>query len=326
MLELLQSKLFMSGPELASRLEIDVRTVRRYVTTLQDMGIPIEASTGRAGGYRLRPGFKLPPLMFTNDEVLALTIGLLLARKVGVEAIAPTIEGIMAKIERMLPASLRQRVQTIQETLVVGIAKPDMIVERLVVETISLAAQQGSHVWLHYRTEDGKETERIIDPYKVVYHDGWWYAIGYCHLRSDLRVFLLDRVQHLEIRETTFTQPPDFHHLEYMVQPFAAASGLWKIEVLLLISLEKARHILHLTLTNYTLEPHPQGVLLCAWIESLDWMARFLVGLNCSFIISQPAELRITLKGFAEEMLRLAHMTTPAEDICGYEQHGMRTG
>jgi predicted DNA-binding transcriptional regulator YafY len=164
LLELLQSRPFLSGPELASRLEIDVRTVRRYVTTLQDMGIPIEATTGRAGGYRLRPGFKLPPLMFTNEEVLALTLGLLLARKVGVEAITPAVEGVMAKLERTLPVPLRQRIRALHGTLLVGMAKPETPVERLIVQTISLAAQQSSQVRLHYRAEDTRETERLIDP------------------------------------------------------------------------------------------------------------------------------------------------------------------
>ena len=228
LLELLQSKPFISGPELAARLEVDVRTVRRYITTLQDMGIPVEASTGRFGGYRLRPSFKLPPLMFTNDEVLALTIGLLLARRVGVEAIMPTVEGVIAKIERMLPASLRQRVQAIQETLVVGIATPDVLVERLVVETMSLAAQQGHQVRLLYRADDEKETERVVDPYRVVYRDGRWYAVGYCHLRSNLRVFRLDRVQHIEIQETKFIHPPDFHNLEYHAS--AVCCGLRDVE------------------------------------------------------------------------------------------------
>ncbi|GCE29053.1 transcriptional regulator [Dictyobacter alpinus] len=308
-LELLQAKPAISGPELAARLEIDVRTVRRYITMLQDIGIPVETITGKYGGYRLRPGFKLPPLMFTNDEVLVLIVGLLIARKVGVKTMTSTVEGVIAKIERILPDALRQRVQAIKETLVVGIATPDVLVERLVVETMSLAAQQGRQVWLRYQAEDEKETERVIDPYKVVYHDGWWYALGYCHLRSNLRVFRLDRVQQLELQEMHFNRPADFHNLEYMLQPFAATPEMWHVEVLLFIPLEEAHRAIPLTLTNYTLEHHSQGTLLHAFVESLDWMARFLVGLGCSFNIYQPTELRITLKEIAEEMLHLAQAT-----------------
>src|ERR1051326_3862057 len=91
-LELLQSRPNISGPELAGRLEVDVRTVRRYITMLQDLGIPVEAGRGRYGSYRLRPGFKLPPMMFTDDEALSLTLGLLAARKMGLGGAAPAVE------------------------------------------------------------------------------------------------------------------------------------------------------------------------------------------------------------------------------------------
>src|SRR6202162_6403371 len=97
-LELLQSRQRISGPELATRLEVDIRTVRRYITMLQDLGIPIEAERGRHGSYRLRPGFKLPPLMFTEDEALALTLGLLAAQRLGLTAAAPAVQGALAKI------------------------------------------------------------------------------------------------------------------------------------------------------------------------------------------------------------------------------------
>src|SRR6266480_2083303 len=117
-LELLQSRQRISGPELAERLEVDTRTVRRYIMMLQDLGVPVEAERGRYGSYRLRPGFKLPPLMFTDDEALALTLGLLAARKMGLAVAAPAVEGALAKIERVLPTTLRTRVQAVEETLI----------------------------------------------------------------------------------------------------------------------------------------------------------------------------------------------------------------
>src|SRR5579859_2287859 len=114
----------MGGPELAARLEVNLRTVRRYINMLQDLGIPIQAERGRHGGYRLRPGFKLPPLMFTEDEALALTLGLLTARRLGLAAAAPAVEGALAKVERVMPATLRDRVQAVQETLVFDLTPP----------------------------------------------------------------------------------------------------------------------------------------------------------------------------------------------------------
>src|ERR687885_100040 len=94
-LELRQSHGRMTGAELARRLEVDVRTARRYIEVLQDLGIPVEAERGRYGAYRLRPGYKLPPLMFTDDEGLALTLGLLVARRLGLGGTAPAIEGAL---------------------------------------------------------------------------------------------------------------------------------------------------------------------------------------------------------------------------------------
>src|SRR5580765_3422618 len=92
-LELLQSRSRMSGAELAQRRELDPRTARRYVTMVQDLGVPVESETGRYGGYRLRPGFKLPPMMFTEEEALALSLGLLVARRLGLAEAAPAVEG-----------------------------------------------------------------------------------------------------------------------------------------------------------------------------------------------------------------------------------------
>src|SRR2546430_16585618 len=106
----------MSGPKLAERLEVDVRSVRRYITMLQDLGIPIEAERGRYGNYRLMRGFKLPPLMLTEDEALALTLGLLAAKRLGMAMAAPAVEGALAKIARVLPDALAARVQAGQES------------------------------------------------------------------------------------------------------------------------------------------------------------------------------------------------------------------
>src|SRR5262245_49259089 len=116
-LELLQARGSLSGAELAERLEVDRRTVRRYITMLQDLGIPIEGARGAAGGYRLRPGFKLPPLMLCDDEALAILLCLMVARRRGIPADPHTIEGALAKIERVLPDGLRMRLQAVQSAV-----------------------------------------------------------------------------------------------------------------------------------------------------------------------------------------------------------------
>src|SRR5437762_13718592 len=108
-LELIQSRPSITGPELAERLEMDVRTVRRYITHLQDVGIPVEANIGRYGGYRLRPGFKLPPLMLTEEETTAVMLGFLGTPWLEIGQSSVAIEGALAKISRLLPIPSRER-------------------------------------------------------------------------------------------------------------------------------------------------------------------------------------------------------------------------
>src|SRR5262245_39693885 len=116
-LELLQARGSLSGAELAERLEVDRRTVRRYITMLQDLGIPIETTRGPHGSYQLRRGFKLPPLMLADDEALAITLSLFTARRTGMVADLLTVERALAKIERVLPEELRARVQAVQSVV-----------------------------------------------------------------------------------------------------------------------------------------------------------------------------------------------------------------
>src|SRR5215475_14350592 len=112
-LDLLQSRPGVTSALLA----VEARSVRRYVTMLQDLGIPVEAVRGRYGGYRLRPGFKLPPLMWTEEEAVAVTLGLLAAERLGMVQTVPTVESALAKVERVLPQALRERVHAVQQTV-----------------------------------------------------------------------------------------------------------------------------------------------------------------------------------------------------------------
>jgi len=303
-LELLQAHESISGPNLAARLEVNIRTVRHYITLLQDLGIPIESERGRGGGYRLRPGFKLPPLMFTEDEALALTLGLLAARRLGLAAAAPAVEGALAKVERVMPATLRARMEAVQQTLVIdGTAMYAAPAGGLVL-TFSSAAQQRRRVQMRYRARDDRETERALDPYGVVFYDGRWFAVGYCHLRADLRIFRLDRVLRAELRDERFTRPDDFDSLGYVVRSLASAPGAWAVEALLETTIDAARQRVPASMA--LLEPEQDGVVLRCYVENLDWVARFLVGLDLPFVVRRPPELRDALRRLAGEIAELA--------------------
>jgi predicted DNA-binding transcriptional regulator YafY len=307
-LELLQSRPSMSGRELAERLEVDIRTIRRYITMLQDLGIPVEAERGRYGAYHLRPGFKLPPLMFTDDEAFSLTLGLLAARKMGVTLAAPAVDGAIAKIERVLPAALRERVQAVQETLVFDFAPARSVPRKEFVVLLSEATQRCKNVWLHYRAyESVEDSERVVDPYGLVCRSGYWYLVGYCHLRSDLRTFRLDRILDVKMHTETFERPPAFDCLAFVVQSLPKTPNTWLVEVLLEMTLSEAQRTISPALA--TLEEATEGVALRCYVDRLDWIACTLVSLGRPFTVLQPTELRDELRLLAERVSALAERT-----------------
>ena len=302
-LELLQARSSLSGAELAERLEVDRRTVRRYITMLQDLGIPIEATRGPYGGYRLRRGFKLPPLMLTDDEALAITLSLFAARRSGMAADMLTVESALAKIERVLPEELRARVQAVQSVVAFQAAPTIPQPPGEVVSTLSLAAYQQRRVELRYRSRD-KETVRRFDPYGLVYHWSRWYVVGWCHLRQNVRVFRLDRVASVELETETFVPPEGFDSFQYVLESLALAPWEWSAEVLLETSLEDAQR--RIPPGSALVEQAEGGVLLRAHVGRLDWLACMLLTLECPFVVRRPPELREALRQIATRAAALA--------------------
>src|SRR4029077_8350685 len=146
LIELLQRHGRMSGAELARNLDVDRRTVRRYISMLEELGIPITAEQGRDGGYLLVAGFKLPPLMFNDDEALALSVGLLAARGLGLAEAAPAVASAQAKLERVMPAPLQRRVRAVDETVTLDLSRPRAPGDNAALVTLSGAAQTQTRV------------------------------------------------------------------------------------------------------------------------------------------------------------------------------------
>lgn len=302
-LELLQSQGRVSGPELAQRLEVDVRTARRYITMLQDLGIPVEAERGRYGGYRLRPGFKLPPLMFTDEEALAVTLGLLLARRMGMTATAPASEGALAKIERVLPDGLREQVQAIQQVLAMSVSPSDAASTELLT-TLSVAAHRGKPVRLRYAAREGAVTERVLNPYGVAFYAPRWYVAGWCHLRQDLRLFRLDRIAEIAPAAGSFVPPRNFDSLAFVAESLASMPGAWQVEILLHVPLDVAQSVI--TRSNGTLTATERGTLFRCTSDNLKWLARTLVRLELPLTVLSPPELKTILRDLAIEVARMA--------------------
>jgi predicted DNA-binding transcriptional regulator YafY len=309
MLELLQARGSVGGPELARRLEVGERTVRRYVAMLKEMGVPVEAERGRYGAYSLRPGFKLPPMMFTDEEALALALGLISARRLGLSGVAPAVDGALSKIERVMPEHLRGRVRMLEESVTLAVARPAASPTGEVLLTLGAAVRGRRRVWLRHRSDLGEVTERELDPYGVVHREGYWYAVGYDHLRGGMRIFRLDRVLEAELLETKFVRPPGFDTPDGVLEALAdMPQDRWSVEVLLLeTTLERARE--QVPPMGVTLEEVGDGLLMRSSTSDLGWMARVLAGLSFPFVVRRPPELREALRQRAAEVAALAERT-----------------
>ena len=304
LLELLQARREMGGEEIAQRLEVTPRTVRRYIRGLQEMGIPIEAERGRAGGYRMRPGFKLPPLMFTNEEALVLVLGLLAAERLGLATSGLAVEGALAKLDRVLPETLRDRLRAAQETLQLGLGDPEQErghADGETVLTLSAAARNGVRLRFRYRSSRGEESERFLDPYGIAFHNGRWYVAGWDHLREAMRTFRLDRILDIEPTRESFEAPEGFDLMDEIHRSMASVPYRWSAEVRLEISLEEARRLVNPSVGN--VEAMDGGVRLRIGADDLDWIVRRLSLLGVTFTVLDPPELRDAI---LKEAARLA--------------------
>ena len=303
-LELLQSRPSITGPELADRLEMDVRTVRRYITILQDIGIPIEGMIGRHGGYRLRPGFKLPPLMFTEEEATAIALGLLGTAWLEIGLSAAAIEGALAKVSRVLPQRARERMNAVAAHMILSphrlAAQPDA--ELLI--NLSEAIQQRRRIALDYRSYHDQITHRTVEPYGIAGWWGRWYLVGYCCLRQGYRLFRLDRMQQVQYLAETFARDEAFDCQAYAVAQLGTSTQGWQIEVAFQATLQAVQQKIPAAYGSLT--STPDGVVFSCQTDDLLYMARYLLALNLPFAIQQPPELRNAFLQLAEQMAQIA--------------------
>lgn len=295
LLEALQDRPSATGPELAARLGVDVRTVRRDVVALRDLGIPVEGERGRGGSYRLKPGFRVPPLMFTADEAAAVALGLMAARRLGLET-----DAALAKVQRVLPDRIRLGVESLEHTLGftgdLEAAPPKA--ETLL--TISEATRRSRRVLARYTDSAGVETARELSPYGLVAHNGRWYVPAFDHLRGDLRALRADRFGPIRIAGPS--QPPEQHFdpVAFVSRALARVPWTHEVEVVLHTDLDTARRRFPPTLAET--EQHAAGTLLRLRADSLDWAAGLLAAAGCDFTVHAPDDLRAALARLAQRL------------------------
>ncbi len=255
LLEILQGGGIRTVPDLAVRLGVDERTVRRYVGHLLELGVPVDSVRGRYGGYRLAPGYRMPPLMLTDDEALAVLLGLLAGRRSGPVTASATASGsATAKLLRVLPRALSRRLDALLETADFttrpGPATPP---ETEVLLELAEAARDRRPVAITYTDRKGRSTDRTVLPYGLVAHSGRWYLTGVDPADGGIRTLRLERIGALAVQPGSFDVPAGFDPAATVLSGLADAP--WTHEVSLRIRAD-APHIRgHLPAGIATLSP-----------------------------------------------------------------------
>jgi predicted DNA-binding transcriptional regulator YafY len=302
LLELLQRQTLTTGTEIADRLRVDRRTVRRYISALHELGIPIEGQRGVGGGYRIRPGYRLPPLMLDDDEAVVVALGVVAAGQLGLAGSSGSVEGARAKIHRVHPDGLRRRVEALESTLDFTTSAPTGApVAGATVLLLAEAIRRRRRLRVGYRSFSGEVTRRELSPHGLVVHSGRWYLAAHDHGREDLRTFRVDRMRRAAVAKQPAVAPPEgFDAVAYISRSLARTPWRHEVEVLLDLRLEEATRRLPATLAE--LVEADGRTLLRMRVGSLDWMAGILAGLDCSFTINEPEELRASVRAVAERL------------------------
>lgn len=309
LLDILQAGGTRTLRELSGRLGVDERTVRRYVDHLLDLDVPVESVRGRYGGYRLAPGYRMPPLMLTDDEAVAVLLGLAGTRRATLQPdTAVAVESATAKVRRVLPRALAGRLDAlVAATSYAGESRTPTTPETGVLLTVAEAAMQRRPLAITYRDKNGRPTERLLEPYGVVALQGRWYATGLDSRSGQVRSFRLDRIAHAVIQPGQFSVPAGFDPAAQVTEAVSGASYRHAVSVRVQGSERAVR--MRMPGSIATIEPvsGEPGWLRARWrAERLDWVPSVLAGLNCPFVIEEPDELRERVRVLAGQLAAYA--------------------
>ena len=217
LLLLLQKKSNRKVAELAEELEVSPRTVHRYLGMLEDMGIPLYSERGRYGGFSLVQGYELPPLMFSADEAAVLYLGAAMVNEMWPGIYGDNTQSVIAKLENVLPADLQAEASRVNEIFSAGhLYRYDIKEMAPLIKTLGKQIKNKKSSRILYKSSQESETTRIVDFYALVHRFGWSYAIGYCHLRKEIRSFRVDRIAEFETLENNFETDTDFDLNKYL--------------------------------------------------------------------------------------------------------------
>lgn len=301
LLGLLQARSSWSGAELADRLEITERTVRRDMDRLRLLGYPVEAIPGRYGGYRLGRGGSLPPLLLNDDEAVAVAIGLRAAVDGSIAGLEESAVSVLAKLDQLLPARLASRVRAVHDhtASMLGRARPERV-EAAHLVLLAQACSARERVRFDYTDKGGRPSNRLVEPLQVVRAGARWYLAARDIDRADWRTFRLDRIRALEHVGTRFDlkDPPDAvalvgAGLTAMPYPFTA-------RICLPLPLEEAALLIPRTIAMF--ESREGATVVELGSATMERMVAYLAGLRPACEVLEPLELRRALARHAREV------------------------
>jgi predicted DNA-binding transcriptional regulator YafY len=291
LLSLLQGRRDWPGGELADRLEVSGRTIRRDIERLRELGYPVESLTGPAGGYRLRAGTAMPPLLLDDDEAIAIAVGLRTAARASVSGIEETSVRALVKLEQVLPRHLRRRVSALQAaTTTLPAGGPT--VDPRTLTLIAAACRDFERIRFAYRGRDGEETRREVEPHSLVNLGRRWYLAAWDRGRSDWRTFRLDRLSRPASTGVRFAprELPAKDAASYVTQSISAAPTRYDARITLHASADAVRERFGAQWGTIT----PVDDETCEYRtgdDDLDWLALRVAMLGVDFEVHEPPEL-----------------------------------
>jgi predicted DNA-binding transcriptional regulator YafY len=321
LLELLQSGGVRTVAELADRLDVDERTVRRYVHHLIDLDVPVESVRGRYGGYRLAPGYRMPPLMLSDDEALAVLLGLVAGRRAGLLTSADAAsETAAAKIRRVLPERLARRLDAVLGSLAFTAPLGETAApETGVLLSIADAVRHRRPISIRYTGGDGRRSARTLHPYGLVAHSGRWYVTGADPGIGEDRTFRLDRIADARILPGSFEPPAGFDPAQHVLSGLAKAPYRYEVTLRIQGTIEQIRARLPASVAIVEELPPEGGAVPDTerWFrvelraQRLDWVPPVLASLDRPFLVERPEELRDLIVALADRLVTSARRSAP---------------
>ncbi|MBB5953492.1 putative DNA-binding transcriptional regulator YafY [Saccharothrix tamanrassetensis] len=299
LLSLLQTQRDWTGPDLADRLNVTTRTVRNDVERLRELGYPVHATPGRAGGYRLGAGAALPPLLLDDEEAVAVAIGLRTAR--GVSGIAETSARALAKLEQVLPSRLRHRVSAMQSVTVPVTGAPT--VDASVLTAIVAACRAREQLRFDYRDHGGAATLRRVEPYRLVHARGRWYLVAWDVDRGDWRTFRADRITPRVPTGPRFSprELPSPDLAAYVSEGLVAATWRFRADVLVHAP---AAEVAAAVPQGAVQAVDETSCVLSVGSDTPGLLALYLGMLDADFTVTGPPELVARLRALADRFTR----------------------